>query len=657
MTTSSGVLQSYLLQAIKEKKKVRPEDLLAHFQEIKKQKKLAQEEFLDLRDGDFLTPLNFYLGILDSTDSILIKYMEKAKQTQLRDDLRVTYLLLLTQYEFERTHQKTENKIIYAEQIQRTRALIKKCCDSLEDLDEEYQEIINKAPEQAWFSDGKPIKYLGIEVAHEIAKDIVDMMDDKSRLIPDRVVNDIDETLMPEDGLNDHKSKTTKDGLRALNEKRLYWIWASVFLKTVLSLVPEDFYNSGQAADAVKTPDPYTGCLSWSLYYFRFSLNLFLLLKHTIRGPWMEQAEKDLPWTERFQTQWAQRKFTLLNDSLWGTANLACYFWLNGKGALGAWGDALTIVLLVFDLSVALWDFEEQQTKYEKSISQFDKDMVALKQQISDLNADSDATRKSENEKQIALCRMRLDALEREKTHCQQDWELQKLALYNDVAYATGLILAFVLLTTPFMPLSAAAAMSLGIAGAVLCFAFTVINNAIKSGLAITKSNRSLKEARNDEQQQIIALEKLLKENPDLNDNEKQFLYLDIQRLRAETEYQKQMIVLQSVQLARSIMIEAMIPALIFACLVFFPLGIGLGVMGGALGLAIASNLLINALFKPDESKRKAPELNEEAYTKYCKNTFFGAPAASNKSSSVTEQASDSSESDDSYSSGFSQAL
>ena len=133
------------------------------------------------------------------------------------------------------------------------------------------------------------------------------------------------------------------------------------FLKTVLSQIPEGFYNINQAQEAIRAPDPYTGYLSWTLYYFRYSLHLSLLLKHTIKGPWMSAEEAKTPWYERFQTQWTQRKFILLNDALWGTANLVTFFWLTGKGVLGTVGDALTIGLLVFDIAVTFWDFEEQK--------------------------------------------------------------------------------------------------------------------------------------------------------------------------------------------------------------------------------------------------------------------------------------------------------
>lgn len=574
MTTSSGILQSYLIEAFTTKAALDHEELLKRNRENKA--------------GDFLIPLSFYLTILENIDSVMIGYMAQARKEQLSHELKITYVLLLAQKHYELTHQKTENSKQYEAQM-------KHCAELLDALDPAWQAMIAKSPEQAYLAPEKPVAYCGIPLAHEFAAKMVEFMD--------------------------RKTKTIKDALGSFNEKRLYWVWGSSFIKTMLSLLPEDFYNAQQASEVIKVPDPYTGTLSWSLYYFRFSLNLCLLLKHTIKGPWMSKEEAQTPWYERFQSQWAQRKFALLNDSLWGTANLVCFFWLNGK-VLGPWADALTIVLLVFDISVALWDFAEQQTQYNAEMAQYDQDIAALVAAREKLLSAALNDAESEEERKLAAyqMQMQLNTLTRAQKRCARDWELQKLGLYNNIGYAVGLMLAFIVLTMPFMPVAAPIAVTLAVAGAVLCFAFTVISSAIKGGIEIHKSRHALKDANQEFQEQVGLLREKLKANPTLNDDEKKLLYLEIKKLQAESAYQKQMIILQSVHLVRSLMIDVLIPAVIFSTLVFLPLGIGLAALGAALGLAIASNLLVNALFAPDAKMKELPtELNEREYTDFCK--------------------------------------
>ena len=579
MATSSGILQSYLIEALSANNEFDHLELL-------KRNKAA-------KGAGFLTPLTFYLKRLADTDPVLVSYMfpkvdtpkTKERRDELQLNLEVTYLLLKAQKKYESDHQKLENTSSYDASIQ-------KCEGLLQVLDPKYRKLIQQSPATAYISDGQPVKYCGIALAQEFKQQINDMME--------------------------RKSKTLKEALGALNEKRLYWIWGSVFLKTVLSMIPEDFQNSKQALGTISSPDPYTGCLSWALYYFRFSLNLFLLLKHTIKGPWMSKEESENTTTfERFQTQWAQRKFTLLNDSIWGTANLLCFFWLNGKGVLGAWGDLITIGLLVFDITISLWDFAEQQTQYNAQMLQFDQEIEDLKAaKLKALHAlDQDEEERKLNAYRIQL---QINTLERAQKTCKKEWELQKLSLYNNIAYAVGLMLAFVILTTPFMPIPAATAVALGMAGAVLCFAFTVISSAVRGYIEIHKSRDALKDARNEFEEHIDLLKGMLRKNPLLNDNEKKFLFLEIKKFQAKSEYQRQMVVYQTVSLVRSIILETLIPAIIFSSLVFLPLGIGLGALAGALGLAIASHYLINGLLKPDEKMKELPAFDSKEYRSFC---------------------------------------
>lgn len=601
MATSSAILQSYLLECFKNKEEPRFEELL----------KRSREKYA----GDFLTPLNFYLGILDDTQKLIIPFMSQKKQDQLRHELQIAYLLLLTQKEYELTHQKTENEKKYD-------AKIKQCEELLDELNPVLQAALKQSPVLEYSVDGRPVKYCGIPLAKEFVDQLMNLIDRKSKTLKEAEVPNGEAVEQSDEWLGS-KSKALKELIGAINEKRLYWVWGSSFLKTMMAMLPADFYNASQAADNIKTPDPYTGTLSWAMYYFRFFLNLFLLLKHTIKGPWMEsEEERNTPIWERFKTQWAQRKFVLLNDSLWGTANLVCFFWLNGTGIMGTWGDALTLVLLVFDVFVALWDFAEQQVQYEAQMLQFDVDIKNLTDARMDLLSKDlkDEEAKKERDLKLIQLQLQINTLEKERTKCDRDWQLQKLSLYNNAGYAIGLTLAFIVLTMPFIPLTAATALALGIAGAVICFAFTLINNAIRGGIEVHKSRHALKDAKKEYETNIKLLKAELKNKPDsiaTNDNAK-FLYLEIMKCEAETDYQREMVVLQTIHLVRSIMLEVCVPAIIFSCLVFMPLGVGIGVMAGALGLAIASNLLVNALFQPDEKMKEIPPFDEEAYKSFC---------------------------------------
>lgn len=569
MTTSSIILQSYLNTSnveMTDTLRVNVEKLLEYNNRVK-------------GDG-FLTPLQYYLDDLETKDKCLIDLLDSAEREKTLRHLQVTLLLLLSQQQYELEHQQYENKNKYDEKID-------KCNHLIDYINGELNSDTPVSPAQGEGLDGNPVKYLFMYFAQYFATTLVNIAD--------------------------RKSKTIREAMTWFNDKRLYWVWGSSLLKMTLDMIPPDFFNASQAVDAVKAPDPYTGTISWALYYFRFSLNLFLLLKHTIRGPWMSEVEQQIPWTERFKTQWDQRKFTLLNDSIWATANLVCFFWLNGKYGLGPWGDLLTLSLLLFDVSMAIWDFAEQSTKYNEEKEGYEKDIKALKDIITEQQK-SVAKEQNELTKQALLQsikenELKCSGLVRALEKCNREWGYTQISLATGITYALGLMLAFALLTMPFLPVSGPAIMAITITGAVLCFAFTVINNAIKSGLEVYKAYASKQDAHDD---YLLKL-KLFKENPPIEENEKKLLFLQIKRSKAEMEFQKEMILFQTMHFLRSVFIEACTPALVFASFVFFPLGVGIGVLGAALGVAISSNILIE-LSKPEKQKVMELDQNENEY-------------------------------------------
>lgn len=531
----------------------------------------------------FLAPLNMYLNILENTDDVLLHYMSKEKKEQRLRDLQVAYLLLLAQKKHELTHQKTENKKIYAQHIEKCRRLLdiqhyKKKCE---------EEHIEPAPDYGCKSDGNPIKYCFIQLGQWFAEKTVAMLD--------------------------RGTKTIKEAIAWLNDKRLFWVWESNLFKTIIGMLPADSFHITQAQKIVQFPDPYTGTASWGFYYFLLGLHTFLLLKHTISGPWMSEEEKSIPWYERFLTQWSLRKFAILNYLFWAPGNMVCFFWLVGKGALGSWGDLLTLGLLVFDIAMSVWEFEEELTQFRSEMCEFDKDIALVTEWIKNAkNSEDEASKKQLND-----FYMQLDGLERAKKRCQKDWDLKKYGFMNNIGYAVGLMLAFALLTMPFLPISGPLVLALSITGAVLCFVFTVIYNMVKSGIDIYLAHLSQSEIKTNFKIKIAEFKELLAKNPEFDDNEKRFLFLELQQLLAQNEYQQQMIVYKTMHFLRSVMMEALMPAIIFASFVFLPLGFGFGVLGAIVVLAIVSNIVIDKTFNPE--KDEVMKFDEKEYQAFCK--------------------------------------
>lgn len=388
------------------------------------------------------------------------------------------------------------------------------------------------------------------------------------------------------------KTVSAKSIIREINIKRLYWVFTGSFLSSLIAALPEHVAQRQQAQNMVSAPSPYTGVLSWGLYYTRFSVELGLLLKHTIKGPWMNQAEKDLGIStyERFKTQWAQRKYMLMNDSLWATANLLCYFWLIGNGNLGYAGNLLTGALFTFDTMAALWRFEEEKTLHNKMIQDMNDKAELLRAQINQNN----------NENETNLLKIELKKIEADQKHMAREWRYKKYGLINDCAYSIGLIIGIAGICALFLPPAAllpATLTMLSVVGAGICYSMSLLYTIINGQLDIAKEKNSANDIKKE-------YNTLLKDfRTETNESLKKQIYLDILSLEAKTQYQERLINFKRMELVRSVITDVIFPASVLIAGLMLSTGAGIGVLLGVIVLSFAIKKIIQQ-FEP-----KAPEL------------------------------------------------
>lgn len=98
-----------------------------------------------------------------------------------------------------------------------------------------------------------------------------------------------------------------------------------------------------------KYTNPVFAYVAWCFFIPRFATNLFLITKHTIPWPWMDDKEKDLGWWTRLEAQMKRRWFELGNDSVWITVGLLNCFVL--VGALGPLSVYVTLLAFAFDIA------------------------------------------------------------------------------------------------------------------------------------------------------------------------------------------------------------------------------------------------------------------------------------------------------------------
>lgn len=542
------------------------------------------------------TLVDYYLKQMASDNSALFRYLSDEQKKTLEDRLKFTYFLLYAQHQLDVAFSRRKNLKSYYSAMEDCERLLDKLY--LEPTEGEPETPKTRLLKETAASTYKPAKYLGLVVGQWLAEKILEFI----------------------------SATTLVDWMTEFNVKRLYWVWGGGMLGSVLAMIPDDFFNKTTADTALNSIAPITGYISWVLYYARFGLNVALLLKHTCINPTMEEAEQEvelygrrLTTLDRFKTQWDQRKFTLLNDSVWGTANLICFFWLFGSGWTGYSGNLVSAGLLIFDVIIAVWRFNEAQTLHNKQIVEIDGSLKNLNSLVEQAKADN-------NSVQITALTQQILDQKALKDQTITNWQHKKYGLVIDMVYATGLVTAFIVACCFFFPpsmLAPATVLIIGLAGAALCFVLNAAYAAITNGMEIHKTRLSLASLKekhtlhqktfNDNLLDLEDLNRLGQSAPDL-ERELKINYLALKDLEAEMHYHNAMIRYQSIKLVRSILIDAMVPFLVFTGFVFMPMGVGIAVLAAGFALAVSSNILINQFFKPEMAEKTSFVDNKSSF-------------------------------------------
>lgn len=152
--------------------------------------------------------------------------------------------------------------------------------------------------------------------------------------------------------VNSSFSQDVRNTTVFLNLYRLLFIRSKRAFDVIATLgtVSESYRNFVKILD--KCTDPILAHLAWVFFVPRLSVNLFLLLKHTLPGPWMGDEEKSLGWRVRFNAQMQRRWFELCNDSIWLTAGLMNRFVLTG--ALAPFALYVSIACFAIDIVLSV---------------------------------------------------------------------------------------------------------------------------------------------------------------------------------------------------------------------------------------------------------------------------------------------------------------
>lgn len=593
MTSTDSILQHTSFNTLDKDGKKAVCGLFAKYHQDKDQvQDQDQDQTLDLPMVDlFRNRLslaetgNDYKSRIQAINPASFKFLNPDEKLALKEELLFAFYIFSAQFDLDHTEGRRQN-------LKELSELIWQCAELKNSLDGKGDERQQQLDAQI-SAYGRHLKYLGLtQFANILQQTDNTLSDDEKR-------QKIDAQL---EGEFFSGADTVSNQMAAVNERRLYWVWGDGFLTSVMSMLPEQFPHLAETGKTLDCVRNVFGYMSWILYYSRLGLNLALVIRHTLKGQWMSDKERsaDISTYERLKFQLNQRKFALLNDGIWATVNLVTFFWLTGNNLLGYSGDVLTLGLLLVDTALTIWQCYEQYMRHKQTMDRFDGDIEKLEEQIKAEQAHSD---------KFEALLIEKEKLEASREKALLEWRYAQYKMAADLTYSLSLIAGFAIMCCLLPPgVLPVTALMLGVAGATASFALTIAYTTINGVIDIAQTLHFRQLNQENRNQLFKAFKKCT------DDNTQKSLYLEIMRLDGETAYQSRQAAYQSAQMIRGLMIDCMIPLLVFASLTFMPTGIGIAVIAAGIAVAALSKVLINQ-FEPKAAQ--LPQFDEDEFKQF----------------------------------------
>lgn len=265
------------------------------------------------------------------------------------------------------------------------------------------------------------------------------------------------------------------------NTARLYEVWGGSTLQAVMDMSP----NNSIFDHARTVQSAYASSVVWTshiFYYLRPIIKFAVILIEVGSLPAAEQEEA-------FKKKMWEQKFWFLNDIPWAISNALCHLLLHqndlviGKSVikgseLKGWsGNVLCFALLLWDLAMCAWRFQELRAdaaaKCEEEFIKFNQ-MTLIKTITS-------ADQKNINDARLSLKMAELDLF------------FTETATMLDLAYSILLTAVFCIACSGFVVFPAAAELPkiLNLVGSLLSFGFTVIHSIVNGGAGVYKAEET----------------------------------------------------------------------------------------------------------------------------------------------------------------------
>jgi hypothetical protein len=561
-----------------------------------------------------IVPLSYYETELSKDNPFRFQYMTPEQRAFAR--VRLLNTLVAMRIDAQ-NHMERGRKL----KLKQRAAELQKCCDLLYSLDYLDDPIRSNAGRDC------PLGYLGLYAHLDLMKPKTDPNDPKQ---VENLVNDIqyfaNQVKALDDPMNDDTDKTRQllgqfNGLRLL-----HWVAGVSTAQAILDFVwNEQHYRSqyqnqfDSASTAFSTP---MGFISVFLFYFRlFAVELKEAIQQA-RSKWepVKSTGVRLPdegaWTRFKADVFGMRKYIILNDILWGTANLLAFLWLRsttdvavksifglkGNPALGFAGNLLMLAFLVMDVILTFARYMELKKQFNTDVLDLEKEAEGLSVKIIDienhlrvsLEVDDQAALKNQLNYLKATKRQAEEAI----TQLKFNWRYQKYKLWAELGYTSSLVLSFGLMCIIMFTGVVFSGLLLGVIGAAAWFIMTLVYNGVNAAIEHSKIKATVSERR-------MHAEGLLEEfNTADSEYDKQGLYVQIKELLAKNDHEKSQAAFLWKKVAVQSFAHALVPVILFCATVLMPWGWGLLLLGVFAALLYAGKRILDS-WEPKKNDMK----------------------------------------------------
>ncbi len=236
----------------------------------------------------------------------------------------------------------------------------------------------------------------------------------------------------------------------------------------------QSFKHFTQFVNLIDKTNPIFSYIAWIYYLPRLTVNLLMLVKHTLPGSWMTEEERRLGWMNRLDAQINKRWNELANDIVWCLVGLTNCFILTGPN-----GMYLTVGLYTFDLINAAMKTFVELRRHSKKLKRLDK-------QIADLEF---KRMRCFNSADVQKYEIRITELKKYKTSLQAKVRHEKKKLYFELSSTAVIMLGMVCLV-PALSFSP----WFGLAGATIVLATCILQYGVRKYLARTTPAKKAQE-------------------------------------------------------------------------------------------------------------------------------------------------------------------